>query len=174
MAFHKNKQKVVAGALVVSTWAIDVAIAPETVQASGITASGNLSASVTIPYACDITNVSIGTLTGSSASYSYTGIFTYSQNDDTTWNISAGSVSAPSSASLSVGISVSDYSLGSYLVSASGNQTSLYNGTGSLSGNYASETAYYVVSMNENVAPTMYAGEYTISGVISCEQATNP
>ena len=171
MAFHKNKQKVVAGALVVSTWAIDVAIAPETVQAS-TTASGNLSASVSIPYACDITNVSIGTLTGSSASYSYTGSFMYSQNDDTTWNISGGSVSAPTSASLSVGISVSDSSLGN-LVSASGDQTSLYNGTGSLSGNHASHYASYVVSMNEQIAPTMYAGEYTISGVISCEQAMN-
>ena len=145
-----------------------MAVAPEAVQASS-TASGELSASVSIPYSCDVTSVDVGSLTGSAASYDYTGSFTYSQNDDTVWNVSGGSVSMPSNASLAVGITVTDTSLASDLVSLSS-----FSSTGSidaasiaLTGNYASSTGEYIVEIEEHVGDTMYAGDYVISGTIS-------
>ena len=168
------QNKAIAGALVVSAWAIDVAVAPEAVQAS-LSASAALSASVSIPYSCDVTSVEIGSLSGSSSSYDYTGSFTYSQNDDTVWNISGGSVSMPSSASLQVGITVTDTSLASALVSISQTMSSsgsVAPASGILSGNYASNGGQYIVDLEELAAPSMYAGEYVISGTISCEQET--
>ena len=174
MSNSQRNSKIVAGALIVSAWAIDVAVAPEAVQASS-TASGELSASVSIPYSCDVTSVDVGTLTGSSASYDYTGSFTYSQNDDTVWNVSGGSVSMPSNASLAVGITVTDTSLASDLVSLSqsfSSTGSIDAASGTLTGNYASNTGQYIVDIEELVGDTMYAGDYVITGTISCEQDT--
>ena len=172
MSNSQRNSKIVAGVLIVSAWAIDVAVAPEAVQASS-TASGALSASVSIPYSCDVTSVDVGTLTGSLASYDYTGSFTYSQNDDTVWNISGGSVSMPSNASLQVGITVTDTSLVSNLVSLTesfSSAGSISDASGTLTGNYASNTGQYIVDLEELVEQTMYAGDYVISGTISCEQ----
>jgi len=173
MSNSQRNRKIVAGALIVSAWAIDVAVSPEAVQASS-SASGALSASVSIPYSCDVTSVDVGTLTGSSASYDYTGSFTYSQNDDTVWNVSGGSVVMPSNASLSVAITVTDTSLTSGdLVSLSQTFSStgpITAASGTLTGNYASNTGQYIVDIEEIVGDTMYAGNYVISGTISCEQ----
>ena len=167
----QNGGKIVAGALVVSTWALDVGLSPE-VAASGLSASGAISASASIPYSCDVTNVSAASFEGSGTAYAATGYFSYSQNDDTVWHLSGGSASIPSSASLDLSVAVSDMSTSFTLVNSSETTTggALTPTSSVLDGNYASNSSQYVISMQEIGAPAMYAGTYVITGTISCEQ----
>lgn len=128
--------------------------------------SGTIDGEVTVPYACNVVVPSVQTLTPSGAQAAGSAAWSYDQNGDTTYSLSALSLlSTNTDASLSGSIALADGS--GTLVT----QTSAVSSTGfDHDGNYASTSGTVSYLIDETVAANLYAGEYDISSTLTCAQ----
>ena len=146
------------GATVISAVAFPFA----TIAAS----SGTIEGEVTVPYACNVVTPSVQTLTPSGASATGSAAWSYDQNDDTTYSLSALSLlSSNTNATISGSIALADGS--GTLITQTSEASSI---SADHDGNYASTSGTVSYVINETVAPTLYAGDYDISSTLSCAQ----
>jgi len=146
------------GATVISAVAFPLA----TIAAS----SGTIDGEVTVPYACNVVTPALQTLTASGASATGSAAWSYDQNDDTTYSLSALSLLASNTdASLSGSIALADSS-GTLVDQISAVSSTSFD----QDGNYASTSGTVSYQISETVAPSLYAGDYDISTTLTCAQ----
>ena len=128
--------------------------------------SGTIEGEVTVPYACNVVTPSLETLTASGPTATGNAAWSFEQNDDTTYTLSALTLES-TNASATISGSVTLTYGGVPLVS----QTSEVSSTSAnLDGNYASTDGTVFYQISEVVAPVLYAGDYDISTTLSCAQ----
>jgi len=138
-------------------------------SASLAATSGSLDADATVPYSCEVVTPSTQPMTvaGDNSSASASASFAFSQNDDTTYSLSALTFATPDErANIAGSVSIADangqiVSNSSTSASAAGNQL----------GNYDAENGTVSFSISEQTAPNFYAGDYSVGTTLSCAQA---
>jgi hypothetical protein len=131
--------------------------------------SGTIEGEVTVPYTCNVVTPSVQTLTAAGPDANGSASWSFDQNDDTTYTLSALTLlSTNANASLSGVIALGDD--GTSVVS----QTSEVSSTSAdLDGNSASTDGTVFFQISEDVAPVLYAGDYDISTTLTCAQKVN-
>ena len=132
--------------------------------------SGNIEGEVTVPYACNVVTPVLETLTAAGPTATGSSIWSFDQNDDTTYSLSALTLeSSNGNAAISGSVTLTDGNVS--LVS----QTSEVSSTSAdLDGNYASTNGTVFYQISELVAPVLYAGDYDIATTLSCAQKAGP
>ena len=142
--------------------AVSVALSAPAFAAS----SGTIEGEVTVPYACNVVTPALETLTAAGAMATGSATWSFNQNDDTTYSLSALTLlSSNPEASISGAITLTDGSVS--LVSQSSEISST---SGDKDGNYATTDGTVFYQISETVAPVLYAGDYDISTTLSCAQ----
>ena len=128
--------------------------------------SGTIDGEVTVPYACNVVTPSVQTLTPSGAQATGSAAWSYDQNDDTTYSLSALSLlSSNANATLTGSIALADGS-GTLVTQSSAVNSTFFE----RDGNYASTSGTVSYVIDETVAGNLYAGDYDISSTLSCAQ----
>ena len=145
--------------------AVSVALSAPAFAAS----SGTIEGEVTVPYTCNVVTPSVATLTAAGPTANGSASWSFDQNDDTTYTLSALTLlSTNANASLSGVIALGDD--GTSVVS----QTSEVSSTSAdLDGNSASTDGTVFFQISEDVAPVLYAGDYDIATTLTCAQKVN-
>ena len=139
--------------------------------------SGSIEGQMTIPYACSITVPGIKSLTESGASASATDAWTFIQNDRTVYSMTPVTIAnKPDNATVTGSITL-QYGGGSgggaasaFIFTADETNSAIADVPGNL-GNTQSGSVIY--SLVETVRPRFYAGDYQMSTVLTCAQATS-
>jgi hypothetical protein len=128
--------------------------------------SGTIEGEMTVPYSCNVVTPARLTLIPTNNVATVSDTWTYDQNDNTTYSLTALSITnSNSQANLSGSIALTDGS------SALVTQTSTVSpATGDLNGNYASTTGSVTLTLTEGTAPNFYAGTYLMTSTLSCAQ----
>ena len=131
--------------------------------------SGTIEGEVTVPYTCNVVTPSVQTLTAAGPDANGSASWSFDQNDDTTYTLSALTLlSTNANASISGVIALGDD--GTSVVS----QTSEVSSTSAdLDGNSASTDGTVFFQISEDVAPVLYAGDYDIATTLTCAQKVN-
>ena len=131
--------------------------------------SGTIEGEVTVPYTCNVVTPALATLTAAGPTANGSASWSFDQNDDTTYTLSALTLlSTNANASISGVIALGDD--GTSVVS----QTSEVSSTSAdLDGNSASTDGTVFFQISEDVAPVLYAGDYDIATTLTCAQKVN-
>ena len=145
--------------------AVSVALSAPAFAAS----SGTIEGEVTVPYSCNVVTPALETLTAAGPTANGSASWSFDQNDDTTYTLSALTLlSTNANASISGVIALGDD--GTSVVS----QTSEVSSTSAdLDGNSASTDGTVFFQISEDVAPVLYAGDYDIATTLTCAQKVN-
>jgi hypothetical protein len=147
-------------ASLISVMALGMAASPA-IAAS----TGTVDASMTTGYSCDITYPSTSTLTPSGNTASVNTAVPYAQNGDTTYTLSALTITKPSAATIGATIQWRDAGSslivvnGSTSAAASGDKLGISAGDGEVR-----------FSMQETNESTFVSGSYLIASTLSCAQ----
>lgn len=143
--------------------ALSASMVPAAVVAA---TSGTVDATTTVTYTCDITFPSTATLTATDATtMDATSDLTVTQNGDTTYTLSALTLTEPLGAATTGTITVADDKAATIVTNSSTATTA----SGDLLGN-KSITAPVSFQMVESTAATFTSGTYTISATLSCAE----
>ena len=143
------------------TAAILLGFTPNTQAAT----SGTLAGGFTVGYSCSITIPSTAALTASNASADGTAAVPYSQNGNTTYTLSALTITKPNGATISGAVTFEDKD-GNPVVE----QTSASNAaSGNLAGN-TSGSGLAVFEIDEDAESAFVKGSYVISSTITCAE----
>ena len=130
--------------------------------------SGTIEGEMTVPYSCNVTTPARLTLVPTNNVATVSDSWSYDQNDNTTYSLTALAITnSNSQANLSGSIALTDGS--SALVTQS---STVAPATGDLDGNYASTTGGVTLTLTEGTAPNFYAGTYLMTSTLSCAQNT--
>ena len=128
--------------------------------------SGTIDGEITVPYTCNVVTPPVETLTAAGPDANGSSLWSFDQNDDTTYSLSALTLlSSNPEASISGSITLTDGS--ETLVSQDSEVAST---SADLDGMYGSTDGTIFYQISEDVAPVLYAGDYNISTTLTCAQ----
>jgi hypothetical protein len=129
--------------------------------------TGTVSGTATVGYSCDMTLPGDITMTSLNATqFQGSDNWQYNQNADTTYELSALTVTAPTAATATGNISVRDVTNTTIVQNDSESASSGGNLTG-----IQANTGTIVVTMTETVDSSINPGTYTVSSKLTCSEA---